>query len=200
MLLSPVSFEHVSFTVVPSNSFASPTNRNGDYSSSNNGERRRSDTSIAGSFFEEVTPQEDLNGSFPPDRYYHGDEMPHAARSMREEYHSVAGESHRGYPQEIYSTDLPTLVILPVQQDQLSHCRSPHCIGVQGAGVPHINGVYLLANDASSTLEGDGAPSSPLYFKDSPPTMLEDDRYYGEQSSSLGLYVIASHVSILKFL
>jgi hypothetical protein len=40
--------------------------------------------------------------------------------------------------------------------------------------------VYLLANDASSTLEGGGEPSSPLYFKDSPPTMLEDDRYYGE--------------------
>jgi hypothetical protein len=90
--------------------------------------------------------------------------------------HSFVGESHRGYPQEIYSTDLPTLVILPVQEDK--EIGSPNCICVQGAGVPHINGVYLLANDGCS--DSGGPPSSPLYFKDAPPTQLEDDRYYGK--------------------
>ena len=161
MLLSPVSFEHVSFTAVPSDSFASPKQQIGRHT-------KMSDRPITESSFNEATPQEGQNESLQNVQgQYQNQYQPN-----QDQCHQSIGESHRGYPQEIYSTDLPTLVILPVQEDSNNGCNSPHCIGVQGAGVPHINGVYVLAND--------GSPSSPLYFRDSPPTLLEDDRYYGK--------------------
>ncbi|KAL7506122.1 hypothetical protein ACHAXN_007204 [Cyclotella atomus] len=184
MLLSPVSFEHVSFTAVPSDSFASPNNsaeQAGNVGNNNVvGDNRKSDSSIAGSFFDEVTPQEQPTQSFPNDQdknrmhHYQPDQAQNNQHHEMQYNHSFEGESHRGYPQEIYSTDLPTLVILPVQEGE--EIGSPNCICVQGAGVPHINGVYLLANDGCS--DSGGPPSSPLYFKDAPPTQLEDDRYY----------------------
>lgn len=200
MLLSPVSFENVSFTAVPSDSFVSQNKSMQQTmpggTRDNDDENGRSDSSVAGSFFDEVTPQEQSNQSFPFDRenqvQHYSDEK---AQYQMQCNHSVEGESHRGYPQEIYSTDLPTLVILPVQDDGDATGNSPNCIGVQGAGVPHINGVYLLANDQNSA--SDGPPSSPLYFKDAQPTLLEDDRYYGEFHAAM---TVTTSVQSSKFL
>jgi hypothetical protein len=138
----------------------------------------KTDDSIAGSFFDEVTSQEQ---SFPrvdkADQFeYHERDIVHIQERQEDAQNSIKGESHCGYPQEVYSTDVPNLVILPVQEDDADEHAAPHCIGVQGAGVPHVNGVYLLANDQQTA----SGSSSPLYFKDSPPTLLEDDKYYGE--------------------
>ena len=167
MLLSPVSFEHVSFTAVPSDSFSSPTQQNGHA-------RNMPDQPSNQLLSHEASPQEGQDKCLPnlEDQHQNQHNDNSYLQPYREQCQQSIGESHRGYPQEVYSTDLPTLVILPVQEDNNIESSSPHCIGVQGAGVSHINGVYILAND--------GSPSSPLYFKDSPPTLLEDDRYYGK--------------------
>ena len=183
MLLSPVSFENVSFTARPANSLASPSKSieryQNPHGASNGGNgNNKTDDSIAGSFFDEVTSQEQ---SFPrvdkADQFeYHERDIVHIQERQEDAQNSIKGESHCGYPQEVYSTDVPNLVILPVQEDDADEHAAPHCIGVQGAGVPHVNGVYLLANDQQTS----SGSSSPLYFKDSPPTLLEDDKYYGE--------------------
>lgn len=130
MLQSPVSFEQPSFKTDSFNSSSnrseermrikSRSGRSGDVDRSYN---KKSDSSIAGSFFDEVTPRDLPNQSCPHDEdkiqlQYHGHEPTHIQHHEDLCYHSVEGESHQGYPQEIYSTDLPTLVILPVQEDE----------------------------------------------------------------------------------
>jgi hypothetical protein len=185
-LLSPLSFENVSFTPILTNSFASPTNESAERLHKYNtvsptdgfgdGGNEISSHSVPGSFFEEVTLEEQSNHL----EFTNDDQVLSGEKNSPDYFHSFDGESHRGYPQEVYSTDLPTLVILPIEEDEETDYFAPQCIGVKGAGVPHVNGVYLLATQQNDT-PGD-PPSSPLYFKDAPPTLLEDARYYGELS------------------
>ena len=136
MLQSPVSFEQPSFRAdsFRADSFNSSANiseeqmriksRSGPSGEGDRSHNRQSDSSIAGSFSDEVTPQDLTNQSYPHDEdknqpQYHGYEPTHNQQYHEDLcHHSVEGESHRGYPQEIYSTDLPTLVILPVQEDE----------------------------------------------------------------------------------
>ncbi|EED87274.1 predicted protein [Thalassiosira pseudonana CCMP1335] len=168
MLLSPVSFDAVSFT---QDSIASQSRRNR--------QKNISDTSIAGSFFDEVTS---LQQSFPknPNYDFSGASYDDRAGGIvigfeeedEEDCHIGDVSNRQPYPLEVYSTDLPSLVILPAVEDELGDTYTPHCIGVKNAGVPHVNGVYLLAKNS------DPPQSQPLYFRDGPPTLLEDDRYY----------------------
>jgi hypothetical protein len=56
-------------------------------------------------------------------------------------------------------------------------------VGVQNAGFSHVNGVYLLAypkdENGNAIVDDEGElDMPPLYFKDGPPTLLSDNRYY----------------------
>jgi hypothetical protein len=88
--------------------------------------------------------------------------------------------------------NLPHIVVLPVDEDDQGNpylspgytsSSPPHCVGVQNAGFSHVNGVYLLAypedENGNAIVEDEGVSDlPPLYFKDGPPTLLSDDRYY----------------------
>jgi len=163
--------------------------------------------SIAGSFFDEVTPTSFEKNLYP---YNEGDEDNHGvtggnnhdiwARSNDHD-ETTSGPQLEPYPSQEYSTvdvsargggvGLPTIVVLPVDEDDFdnpflspgySSTSPPHCVGVQNAGVSHVNGVYLLAlpkrNEGAADDDDDSPAPPPLYFRDGPPILLSDNRYY----------------------
>jgi hypothetical protein len=79
---------------------------------------------------------------------------------------------------------LPHIMVLPAPEDEYDDVFAPdssppYCVGVQHAGYSHVNGVYLLAHSNKSEMEDGGdTKTAPLYFKDGPPTLLSDNRYY----------------------
>jgi len=140
--------------------------------------------SVAGSMFDEVTPSFPCDGEEEPDA---GNEQhgavpdPHLQPypSQEECTTATAGDSRPPLP-----CGLPRIVVLPLPEDDdgnpflspsYSPVTPPHCVGVQDAGISHVNGVYLLAKP-QGTDETAGAP--PLYFRDGPPVLLSDGRCY----------------------
>jgi hypothetical protein len=79
---------------------------------------------------------------------------------------------------------LPDIAVLPAPEDEYDNAFAPassppYCVGVQNAGFSHVNGVYLLAHDPNNDGQGgDEVKTAPLYFKDGPPALLSDNRYY----------------------
>lgn len=219
MMTSPVSFTPVSFCPVPSDSFQRWVEHDGGGGSENDDrayhqQQRRQRyghnannsggdmTSIAGSFFDEVTSLEKYDASFPP----YGDERGNIVEEEdedeiidaynHEEWDEGGGEQASNDPRNLAPSEgdgLPNIVVLeeddydnPFLSPGYESASPPHCVGVQNAGVPHVNGVYLLAypkdEDGNPIQHGVGCgdnASPPLYFKDGPPTFLpEMDRYY----------------------
>ena len=96
-------------------------------------------------------------------------------------------------PQEIVMHDsstaddynLPQVVLLDEddQGNPMTSLSSPaYCVGVQNA-YSHVNGVYVLAypkDENGNVVDHNEGESDmpPLYFKDGPPTLLSDNRYY----------------------
>ena len=177
-------------------------------------------TSIAGSFFDEVTNNTTISTASPRDLLPYYDSENNSFRnddgignnghdggskdSIEDEnnnnnnnnnnqednhgndeyFYNIGDIDNVDVPDEEYSqeytNDLPTLVIL-TDNDNPNHISNPpQCVGVRDAGVPHINGVYLLARN-SQTVGSEHQQQQqqpPLYFKDGPPILLEDGRYY----------------------
>ena len=94
-------------------------------------------------------------------------------------------------PQEIVMHDsstaddynLPQVVLLDEDDQGNPILSSPaYCVGVQNA-YSHVNGVYVLAypkDESGNVVDHNEGESDlpPLYFKDGPPTLLSDNRYY----------------------
>ncbi|KAL7554776.1 hypothetical protein ACHAWF_018311 [Thalassiosira exigua] len=171
------------------------------------------EVSLAGSLFDEVTSLEKNMFPYPDegeirrpggsssnvdDVFCHRDYGETSSDPQLQPYpsHDVSQEEedprHAGLADS--GDGLPTIVVLPVPEDDFDnpylspghHSSSPpHCVGVQNAGVRHINGVYLLAHPKDEQghpaveeedEEGEGPP--PLYFRDGPPVLLPDGRRY----------------------
>jgi len=193
MLMSPVSFTPASFEPEPSESFQQWVVKDKNATKYVN-ESQQAASSAGEAFFDEVTSP-----------YADNDYKQHGYEEWEQ-----SGEGHDNPQLSIYDTpvsheetpvtttqdghSLPNIVILPVEADDANNPflspgyesnTPPHCVGVQNAGVPHINGVYLLAypkdengNAIVDTASNGGSNIPPLYFKDGPPTLLGDNRYY----------------------
>ncbi|KAL7534088.1 hypothetical protein ACHAXR_005625 [Thalassiosira sp. AJA248-18] len=170
--------------------------------------------SVAGSFFDEVTSLE-KSGAFPYNDNNEHDNADHHNNDNNHDEEFYSGEDHHHHgetssiPHQLQphhpipetapdGHTLPNIVILPVPEDDYSnpflspgyvHSSSsspPHCVGVQNAGIPHVNGVYLLAypkdeygNAIVNNNHGGGeSMTPPLYFRDGPPILLSDNRQY----------------------
>eukprot|EP00578_Thalassiosira_sp_NH16_P029598 CAMPEP_0181076112 /NCGR_PEP_ID=MMETSP1071-20121207/244_1 /TAXON_ID=35127 /ORGANISM="Thalassiosira sp., Strain NH16" /LENGTH=460 /DNA_ID=CAMNT_0023157269 /DNA_START=156 /DNA_END=1536 /DNA_ORIENTATION=- len=159
------------------------------------------DVSMAGSLFDEITSTD--RGVFRVEEFDEGntpgnlDEWGNPRNNWRN--NTSAGDPLlQMYPSvDENGRSLPNIVVLPVPEDDYDNpflspgylsSTPPHCVGVQNAGVSHVNGVYLLAypkDEKGERIVGDDADNGevdettpPLYFKDGPATLLSDDRYY----------------------
>ena len=186
MLTSPISFTSASFEPMPSESFgryiqeSMEQRENGAIDSTSRGDGSytnparhfanlsdsRDIVSVAGSFFDEVT-------SFEKNEFITNDQSSQV--DMPDDYYTssqeaqTAGESTR-------------IVVLPVSEDDRNvpflPNQPPPCVGVQGAAVSHVNGVYMLAYPKDE----DGRPLleeeiPPLYFRNSPPITIDGKQY-----------------------
>jgi len=198
MLMSPVSFTPASFEPEPSESFQQWVVK--DKNATKYVNESQQTASAGEAFFDEVTSPYTDNGI--EDDY---NQQQHHGYGEWEQ----SGEGYDNPQISMYDTpvsheetpvtttqdghSLPNIVILPVEADDLNNPflspgyesnTPPHCVGVQNAGVPHINGVYLLAypkdenGNAIVDTASNGGNIPPLYFKDGPPTLLGDNRYY----------------------
>ena len=151
--------------------------------------------SIAGSFFNQVTSLKNdsflssHNGEESVDNYNEWDE--YAPDPQLQTYPSPL-ENATTSSTTADGHKLPHIVILPVDEDDHGNpflspgylsSSPPNCVGVQNAGFSHVNGVYLLAypkDENGNAIVDDGGELDmpPLYFKDGPPTLLSDNRYY----------------------
>jgi len=197
MLMSPVSFTPASFEPEPSESFQQWVVKDKNATKYVN-ESQQAASSAGEAFFDEVTS--------PYTDYEREDDYKHHGYEEWEQ----SGEGYDNPQLSMYDTpvsheetpvtttqdghSLPNIVILPVDDDDINNPflspgyesnTPPHCVGVQNAGVPYINGVYLLAypkdengNAIVVTASNGGNNIPPLYFKDGPPTLLGDNRYY----------------------
>ena len=203
MLLSPVSFAPVSFQPEASDSFQQwvENDDNEQYHPQQYDERgygRQHQQQSAGSFFDEVTSLEKNDfgedGNYDSYKYYDNEWV-----NEEEEGHDPQLYYDPSTPGDTITTNtmneqerLPNIVVLPVPEDDTesnpflspgyTSSSPPHCVGVQNAGVSHVNGVYLLAYPKDDQ-NNNGGPNnkdntSPLYFRDSPPILLSDNRYY----------------------
>lgn len=163
-MVSPEQFAPVSFQIETSESF---TQRNASLPSS--------------SFFEEASPHEDVSNVPNHKRYNYQNEN----NAQEERSNTGRGTSQ---PSSIQPNSLPTVVILPVDGESDAGNRDcpPTCIGVQNAGISHVNGLYALAqnNGEEESQQQPHARSNnaedvpPLYFRDAEPILLSDGRYY----------------------
>lgn len=143
----------------------------------------------AGSFFNELTSLK--KDSFPSS---HNDNESDDKNYNEWEDSSVDPKLHvYPSPQEIVMHDsstaddynLPQVVLLDEddQGNSMTSLSSPaYCVGVQNA-YSHVNGVYVLAypkdDNGNVVVHNEGeSDMPPLYFKDGPPTLLSDNRYY----------------------
>ena len=199
MLMSPVSFTPASFEPEPSESFQQWVVKDKNATKYVN-ESQQAASSAGEAFFDEVTSpytdnerEDDYNQQ---QQHYGYEEWEQKGYDNPQLSMYDTPVSHEETPvtttQDGHS--LPNIVILPVEADDLNNPflspgyesnTPPHCVGVQNAGVPHINGVYLLAypkdengNAIVDTASNGGNNIPPLYFKDGPPTLLGDNRYY----------------------
>ena len=144
--------------------------------------------SIAGSFFDEVTSL-DKNIALGNDAFGQQQQDDDASDPQLQPYSSheeTVDYTTNGHP-------LPYIVVLPVDEDDNDNNnpfmspgyqdnQPPHCVGVQSAGVDHVNGVYLLAypkdEHGDAIIPQDGESTPPLYFRDGPSIQLQDGREY----------------------
>ena len=162
-MVSPEQFTPVSFQIETSESF---TQRNTSLPSS--------------SFFDEVSQHEDTQNVHNLQHYSYQDE------SIGHNERSNAGRSLQA-PSTTPPNSLPTVVILPVdEEDARNRDGPPTCVGVQNAGISHVNGLYALTQnndqDEESSQQQPNASNNadvpPLYFRDAEPILLSDGRYY----------------------
>ena len=159
----------------------------------------------AGSFFEEVSEKNEYHPSSNEDVYYqqnsykeHHDDDPQPQLTYESHYYNnenITNEEEEEEEEEEQEEGLPNIIVLPVPEDDYnnpflspgySSDESPHCVGVQNAGISHVNGVYLLArpkdeeNGNASEISNNNNSNNipPLYFKDGPPVLLSDNMYY----------------------
>ena len=211
MLLSPVSFAPVSFQPEPTDSFkrwVENDDNNEQYYPRQYDERgygrlhqqQQQYVASAGSFFDEVTSLEKNDfgedGNYDNYNYNYND---NEWVNEEEEGNDPQLYYDPSTPGDTITTNtmneqerLPNIVVLPVAEDDdtdsnpvlspgYTSSSPPHCVGVQNAGVSHVNGVYLLAYPKDDQ-NNDGRPNDnntpPLYFRDGPPILLSDNRYY----------------------
>eukprot|EP00984_Skeletonema_dohrnii_P020169 scaffold9754_cov97-Skeletonema_dohrnii-CCMP3373.AAC.2 len=164
-MVSPESFAPISFQIETSESFS----------------QRDAVLPPSSSFFEEATPREDTQ--HVPNHQHHGyQEESNEERSKTSAHSSLQATA-------AHSNSLPTVVVLPVDdEDEGNRNAPPTCVGVQNAGISHVNGLYVLApnNHQDDEEEESSQPNSsnnnadvpPLYFRDAEPILLSDKRYY----------------------
>lgn len=141
----------------------------------------------AGSYFDEITSVD--KDAFPYNegkqsgsKYYEWDD--HTSDPKLQQLPSN-DETYAAPTVDDHGHGLPHIVVLPAPEDEYDNAFAPassppYCVGVQNAGFSHANGVYLLAHDPNNDGQGgDGVvKTAPLYFKDGPPALLSDNRYY----------------------
>lgn len=192
MLMSPISFTPASFEPMPSESFgrleSMEQRENGAIGStsrrrvgSNTSPARhfanlsdsRDIVSVAGSFFDEVTSLE-RNAFISND----DDQISQAHMQCQDNDYYTSPQETQPALDNGGESSLPSIVVLPVSEDDLNipflPNQPPHCVGVQGAMVSHVNGVYLLAYPKDE----DGRPLleeeiPPLYFRNAPPITID---------------------------
>ena len=144
----------------------------------------------AGSYFDEVTSLD--KDAFPYNegkkagiKYYEWDDNASDPKlqqipSTEETYSPPVANND-----DDHGHGLPHIVVLPAPEDEYGDAFAPessppYCVGVQNAGYSHVNGVYLLAHpkDEGGNNNEVSDKTAPLYFKDGPPTLLSDNRYY----------------------
>lgn len=169
MLLSPVTFEPVSFTPSVTSDGEGDHHKGGD-SYTCDSRNLTGDVSVAGSFFEEVTqrqyPNESDTGRTNGGNIANADDF-----SIRD---ATEDQSHF----QEYPNMTPTLVILTDNDDPTITSFPPPCVGIKEAGVPYVNGVYLLTTNTGNFDNHRSQPEPPVYFKDGPPVLLSNNRYY----------------------
>ncbi|KAK1735788.1 hypothetical protein QTG54_013494 [Skeletonema marinoi] len=165
-MVSPESFAPISFQIETSESFS----------------QRDAVLPPSSSFFEEVTPREDTQ-NVPNHQHYRYQEESHEERSNAGPHSSLQAPS-------THSNSLPTVVVLPVDnEDEGNRNGPPTCVGVQNAGISHVNGLYVLApnnhqdDDEEESSSQPNNPTNnpdvpPLYFRDAEPILLSDKRHY----------------------
>ena len=156
-MVSPERFEPVSFQIEASESFRL---------------KLCNDASLpSASFFEEVSPHEQDAQNVPSEHRYRYQEESNEERNDSGGHSSQAPSTH-------YNS-LPTVdVILMDNEEGENNDGPPNCVGVQNAGISHVNGVYVLAPNESPNSSASNADAPPLYFRDGEPILLSDGRYY----------------------
>lgn len=192
MFMSPISFTPASFEPMPSESFgryvqeSMERRENGaigrrDGSSTHpdrhfaNLSDSRDIVSVAGSFFDEVT-------SFERNAFIANDDDQSSQVNMPCNGYYTSPQETQTALDDGGESSLPSIVVLPVSEDDRNvpfiPNQPPHCVGVQGAAVSHVNGVYLLAypkdEDGRPLLEEEVPP---LYFRNAPPITINDREY-----------------------
>ncbi len=169
MLLSPVTFEPVSFTPSVTTDGEGDHHKGGD---SQTGDSRNltGDVSVAGSFFEEVTSRQYPNESRAG--------QSNDRSNVNAGHHNICDASEVKPPFKDNPNMTPSLVFLTDNDEQTITSFPPPCVGIKDAGVPYVNGVYLLTNSNSNSENHRSETEPPVYFKDGPPVLLSNNRYY----------------------
>jgi len=169
MLLSPVTFEPVSFTPSVTTDGEGDHHKGGDCYTCDS-RNLAGDVSVSGSFFEEVTPRQYPNES--------DTRRTNDGNIANADYFSTRDASEDQSHFQVYPNMTPTLVILTDNDDPIITSFPPPCIGIKEAGIPYVNGVYLLTTNTGNSDNNRSQTEPPVYFKDGPPVLLSNNRYY----------------------
>jgi len=196
MMVSPEQFAPISFQQIETSESFSFTQQ-----------RRNDDNDKAplppplpsnSSFFEEVSPQQEDAENVH--EHHHQHHQRHGSSSSyreegngHEERSGSGGRSSQASSlaqQQQPPNSLPTVIVLSVEgEEEGNNNRNngpPMCVGVQNAGISHVNGLYALApnnhqDDYSESQQQQPSPNNdipPLYFLEAEPILLSDKRYY----------------------